>query len=81
MRGFLCTLLFAWIRGSLLAVNGLLLGKYLSLYHGLPGPLWAWLSAAFGTWALRQEWRRARLRRQEPDAHKSAPGGTRDKAT
>ena len=54
MRGFLCTLICAWIRGSLLAVNGLLLGKYLSLYHGLPGPLWAWLSAAFGTWALRQ---------------------------
>lgn len=73
------TIAVAWIRGGLIAANGVLFGKYLEIYHGCPQPMWAWGSAAIGAWAFRAEWRRLRARRRERDAHKSGQGASRDK--
>jgi hypothetical protein len=71
----LVNVLVAWVRGGLIAINGVLLGKYLEIYHGCPQPVWAWGSAAIGAWAFRAEWRRLR----ERAARKSGPGASRDK--
>ena len=75
----LVTILVAWIRGGLIAINGVLLGKYLEIYRGCPQPVWAWGSAVIGALAFRAEWRRLRARRREQAAHKSGLGANQDK--
>lgn len=55
----------AWLRGTLLALNSVLVTYFLSKHFGWPLSLCAWLVAAWGAWALSREWKRSLRRRRE----------------
>jgi hypothetical protein len=70
-------LALTWLRGSLLALNAILISYFLATQLGWPLPLCAWLMAAWGAWAVRREWKRSLRRRRTsltPPHATSRPG-------
>jgi hypothetical protein len=59
---FLAEFFFASVRGALVAFNGLLVVKYLAVYHDLPPSLSGWIVAACGALDLSRDCRRAGAR-------------------
>jgi hypothetical protein len=61
-----CSLLaeffFASVRGGLVALNGLLVVKYLAVYHDLPPSVSGWVFAACGALDLSRDCKRAGAR-------------------
>jgi len=55
----------AWLRGTLLALNSVLITYFLSKQLGWPLPLCVWLVASWGAWSLHREWKRSLGRRPE----------------
>jgi hypothetical protein len=53
---------FASVRGALVAFNGLLVVRYLAVYHDLPPSLSGWVVAACGALDLSRDCRRAGAR-------------------
>ncbi len=59
MASLVAEILFASVRGVLVAFNGLLVVKYLAVYHSLPPSLSGWIVAACGALDLSRDCRRA----------------------
>jgi hypothetical protein len=59
MASLVAEILFASVRGALVAFNGLLVVKYLAVYHSLPPSLSGWIVAACGALDLSRDCRRA----------------------
>ena len=53
---------FASVRGTLVAFNGLLVVKYLAVYHDLPPSASGWVVAACGALDLSRDCKRAGAR-------------------
>jgi len=70
----------AWLRGTLLALNSVLITYFLSRQLGWPLPLCAWLVAAWGAWAVSREWKRSVQRRRTRVWQKTDPGANPSKA-
>jgi|688.fasta_scaffold870026_2 hypothetical protein len=59
MASLVAELLLASVRGALIAFNGLLVVKYLAVYHDLPPSLSGWIVAACGALDLSRDCKRA----------------------
>lgn len=69
----------AWLRGSLLALNAVLISYFLATQLGWPLPWCVWLVAAWGAWTVNREWKRSLRRRRERAWHKNDPGESPDR--
>jgi len=70
----------AWLRGTLLALNSVLITYFMSKQLGWPLPLCAWLVSAWGAWAISREWKRSHHRRRTRVWQKTDPGANLGKA-
>jgi hypothetical protein len=59
---FIAEFFLASVRGGLVALNGLLVVKYLAVYHDLPPSVSGWVVAACGALDLSRDCKRAGAR-------------------